>query len=140
MKQEQPVRVEKRKANKKYRSHATETRIFAREIHETFCDDPACKFYGKHAAQGICHTRGTFYSKTGYDSPDWSYIEMLEKRVAEELAQQKKKHFGKSRKKWIAYLESLHICDQMNTVFGLDELIRLRMENALLRLKAGKST
>src|SRR3990167_5819857 len=44
---------------RRYKSdgHQMETRIFAREIHESFCCQPKCRYFGKHAQQGVCHTR-----------------------------------------------------------------------------------
>lgn len=127
-KAEKPIRIVKYRHGRK---HKTEGRVFVREIHESYCVQKGCKFYGKRSAQGICDTRDTFYGGS------FAYIDKMEKRIVEEL-KEAKKHFGKEPKKWVRYLESQHICDSMNTAFTLDELIRLRAENARLKLKAGE--
>lgn len=125
MKNEKPIKVVKYPAKKGARRHNYETRVFAREIHEVFCTDKGCEFYGQHAQQGICYSNKP-------DVIDWKRIEQLEKRQAEELAYFKKKYKGKSYVRW---LESMYDCAQLNWTFTLDELIRLRRDNALLKLK-----
>lgn len=125
MKNEKPVKVIKYKP-KKGDGHARETRIFAREIHESFCDDKKCKFYGQHAQQGICHTSEP-------EAIDWDRVAKLEQEQEEELKYFRKKYNGKEYVKW---LEAMYACGMMNWRFGLDELIRLRRDNALLKLKA----
>lgn len=126
MSEKKPIRTRRYKDSN---GHALETRVFAREIHETYCADRRCKFFGKHAAQGRCHSR-------------------LKPHVLKELDRRNKyaweavreiQHIAKnwSKAKYIRYLESQHVCDVMNTWFSLDELIRLRAENAELRLKIG---
>lgn len=125
MKEAKPVRVIKYKPKKGGDGHARETRIFAREIHETFCDDKKCKFYGKHAQQGVCHT----------DKPDlidWDRIADHEKSQEKELAYFKKLYKGKEYVRW---LEAMYESAMLNWRFTLDDLIRLRRDNALLRLK-----
>jgi hypothetical protein len=125
MKNEKPVKVVKYKPKKGGDGHARETRIFAREIHETFCDDKKCKFYGQHAQQGICHTDKP-------DLVDWDRIEKIEQEQEEELKYFRKLYKGKEYVKW---LEAMYSCAMVNSRFGLDELIRLRRDNALLKLK-----
>lgn len=112
------------------RGHKTETRVFAREIHETFCVDRRCKFYGKPAAQGICHS-----------TLGWRRTRELERaeRSADELLRETR-IIGRAmtRRRYIQYLESQVACDWMNGEFLLDELVKLRAENAELRLRTRK--
>lgn len=126
--QEVPIEV------KPYESegHKLETRVFARQIHETYCAQERCEFYGRHAAQGIC-----------WGSPDAAEVKYLERREKEsddmlaemrEIRDQQKM----DNKAYIDYLESHLYCDWMNQQFTLDECVRLRAENAKLRLKAGQ--
>lgn len=130
---ERPVSVVPGK-NKK---HKTETRIFARNIHETFCVHPGCKFEGEHAAQNVCHTLTTFEG-----SMDWSYMDSViaagEKYVTEIRKISKKQ--SRTDKEYIKRLESELACMWMNSICGLDQLVRLRGEVATLRKlkKSGK--
>jgi hypothetical protein len=125
MKTEKPIRIVKDKPNKRKNGHNCETRVFAREIHETFCDDKKCKFYKQHAQQGICHTNKP-------DAIDWDRVEKINNSYDEELEYFRKKYNGKE---YVSWLESMYICTSVNWQFTLDELIRLRRENALLKLK-----
>lgn len=105
------------------KSHLTEKRT--REIQESYCADKKCKFFGKPAQQGVCHTTETFAGGP------WAYIEFGEKQVAEGMAWFKKAYKGREYVRTIeAYLES----SMMNNYCVLDELIQLRKENALLKL------
>jgi hypothetical protein len=128
MKKEKPVKVIK---EKKYRgSHRMETRVFARNIHEHYCVEKGCKFYGKPAVQGHCHTTTTFV-----DGADWGYIDRAEKFAEQELKEAKKSYKGKAL---LRYLESAYVCRWLGQVNSLDSLIRLRRENALLRDRVEK--
>lgn len=51
MTDEKPIRVTQHKGK-----HKTETRVFARNIHETYCTQPGCRFKDQPAQQGVCHT------------------------------------------------------------------------------------
>jgi hypothetical protein len=130
VKDEKPIRVVPGKGRK----HRTETRIFAREIHETFCKQPGCKWNGQHAQQGACHTREPFVPGTS-----WSYVDKVEK-YAHEAMVETRKYYRKDPKDYIRHLESQHIADWMNSVFHLDEVVRLRRKVALLEhaTKGGK--
>jgi hypothetical protein len=128
MKQEKPVKIIKHGGK-----HKTETRVFQREIWESFCVQADCKFKGKHAAQGICHTR--------QESVDQRYIDRVFKRASDWLKESKRlRKLNKqlSDKAWIAYLEGSFISDKMNAEFTWHELLALRTENAKLRLAVGK--
>lgn len=111
--------------------HKTETRVFARNIHEHFCAQKGCKFYGKHARKGICHTTKTFA-----DHNDWTYIDVTikaaEKAAKEQLTIYRKAYKDKPR----AYLKRLE--DQvfsawLDNMFHMDEMVHTRRENTLLK-------
>lgn len=125
MGKETPVKVIKHDATDGD-GHKRETRVFARNIHETFCDYKRCKFFGKPAVQGVC-----FSDKP--DITDWNRVDKLEKEQEDELKYFRKKYNGEAYVQW---LESMYLCSSVNWRFTLDELIRLRRDNALLKLKA----
>jgi hypothetical protein len=111
--------------------HKTEIR--KREIWDSYCIQPGCKFKGQLSAQGVCHT---VLNKKQHD-----YITYVEKEAEDCLNGVKKLQKVNKQltpKKWIRALEDYFICHWMNEVFTLDELIYLRAENAKLRLAAGK--
>lgn len=121
MENETPIKVIKNDAPN---AHKTETRIFAREIHETFCDEPECKFYGKHAAPGLCYS----WEEEG-DEGIWKRIERKEVLLNEEWAE----FYAKSPED----ARSAYITAMLNWDLGIIETIRLRKENAELKLKLG---
>ena len=123
---EKPIEVKPYKS----KGHRLETRIFKRNIHETFCVQPRCKFRGRHAAQGICFDRETI------SGLDYKNLEIVEKKALESLAEMKEVHKANGGS-WVKYLEGQLVCQFMNEFFTLDELVRLRMANADLRLKLG---
>ena len=124
---EKPVRV----IQHKDRKHKTETRVFRRDIHESFCDQKGCEFYGKHAAQGVCHTRFG-------DAFPHAYFDAISKSAESTVAFYRKQYKGKRLKEYVKVLEGMAICAFMNERLGLDELIRHRIETARLRNRAGK--
>lgn len=126
-KPEKPIKVVKYPAKKSARRHGIETRVFAREIHETFCTQKNCEFFGQHAQQGICYSNKP-------EVIDWKRVEKQEQQLAEELAYIKKKYKGKG-KEYVQWIESMYHCAQMNWTFTLDELVRLRRDIALLKVK-----
>jgi len=128
-KQEKPVQIipSTGKENKK---HKTEVRIFARNIHESFCVQPGCKFKGKHAVQNVCHTMTTFNG-----SKDWSYIDGVLEAGEKHLHELQTHHKSSSKQEYIKILESHLACAWANTITSLDELIRLRGQVATLKHK-----
>lgn len=123
---EKPVQIIKNKGR-----HKTETRVFNRNIHEHFCMQKGCKFYGRHAQQGVCHT-----TKTWAGSEDWSYIDAIMEEAAKATKEQldiARKYKGKT---YVRYLEDQLVCMWMNQMTGMDELIRLRRKVALLEHKS----
>lgn len=108
--------------NDKHRSgHQTETRIFSRKIHETFCVQPRCRFRGKIAVQGVCHT-----TKSAADDS----FEMAMRHGQELVDFYRKRYRGK---KLTAILEQQLVCIWANGELTLDELVRTRAENATLK-------
>lgn len=126
MKNQTPIKIIPGKGK-----HRTETRVFVRNIHETWCVQPGCKFNGRPAQQGVCHTTTTFTGST-----DWSYIEALEKDAVTHLAELLRRH---GRRSYLRRLEEDFICAHLNAAFHLDQLVYLRREVALLRLAVAKA-
>ena len=130
-----PFKVVKH-AGSKGESHRTETRYFEQKYRmESFCDEPGCKFYGKHAAQGVC------YGKDSYGDMDSRHLDKIWKYCEEWLDEDKKsklKNGIKSQKAWVEHLEGALVCARVNECFTLNELIYLRAQNAKLRLQLGK--
>ena len=121
-----PIRIIKNKGR-----HKTEMRVFPREIRENFCVDPKCKFKGQRAVQGVCF-------RDTEDVADWKKIEREEKHISDELKHYRKKfHIDKMKdpKEYIEWLESMYTTAWMNWSFCLDEVIRLRRDNSLLKVK-----
>ena len=121
MKPEKPIKVIPHTSRK----HKTETRVFAREIHETYCVDPKCKWRGQPAQQGVCHTQLGRVTR--------AYLDEVEKRCMDIPM-----HIRLSTKSHAEYVKSLEyhlVCARMNAEFGLDELARLRMEVGELKMK-----
>lgn len=115
-----PVRIEKH-GNA---DHKTETRIFSREIHESFCDEPTCEFYKKHAAQGHC----------GKDeAEDMRIYDLIDRREAE-----LEKDWNECYASDPEGSKSAYITAMLNWSLGLDECIKLRAENARLKNKLGE--
>ncbi len=105
--------------------HRTETRFYDREVGETFCVQPGCKFRGERARQGFC-----------YDVPRRDVYDALfdvGERYAEELAATYREYFRGRPRKYVRHLESSVICWYVNSTSLLDQLVAMRRENALLR-------
>ena len=109
--------------------HKTEKRH--REIDEHFCVEEGCEFFEKHAQQGVCHT-------TEMDVADIDKLYKIAEEFATDLREFHRKNYGDDKDEYISYLESMYECAMLNWTFGLDETIRLRKENALLKLRLEK--
>lgn len=109
------------------RKHKSEVHVIAREIHESYCADPACRFFGKKAVQGVCHTTEPFA-----DGTIWDYVVKVDK-AARSYLEMRQVCLGKSAKDYVRRLESEIVCHWSNNIHSIDELVRLRMENAILR-------
>jgi hypothetical protein len=110
--------------------HRRETRVYESELHETYCAYKRCKFYGKHAQQGVCYSDKA-------DLVDWERIDAFEKSHDEELARFRKLYKGK---KYVEWLEAMYTSAMLNWQFTLDDTIRLRRDLALLKLQARPKT
>ena len=110
--------------------HRTETRVFARQIHESYCAQKGCKFYGRHAVQGVCHTTKTFC-----DSFDWSYIDRAIAEGRRFVREARRLYKGRD---YIRYLEALVESHWANEVCRLDELVRMRRNAALMEHKLAR--
>jgi hypothetical protein len=110
------------------KEHKTELR--KKELSFSYCVQPGCKFRGKRAQQGICHT-----IKTHAGGDDWSYIDMAERHATEAMEEIKRLFKGK---KYVRALEAYYQNSLVNDACILDMLVRLRRENALLKLKVKK--
>ena len=126
MKPEKPLRV----IPNKNRKHKTETRIFAREIHESFCAQPGCRFHGKPSVQGVCHSTERFDGER--DIIRWFMLKA--KQHAKDRTYFHKLFAGKPER-YIAHLEAHYESAMMNWSLGIEELVKLRRENAILRDK-----
>lgn len=105
--------------------HRTERRT--RETLESFCAEPGCEYAGQPAVQGHC-----FHV---LDDVTEQYIARAERIVEEGLEFYRAQHSGDD---YIRTLESLYVSADMNWHFTLDELVRLRRENAALKAAAAK--
>jgi hypothetical protein len=141
---EKPIRVVqnwKRKVPKKWARvfreegprHRTETRVFAREIAETYCVHPRCKFRGQRAAQGVC-----FSTKTFAEGTDWNYFWAMEKAAKRYLEEVRRIYRREGKAEYIRALEGSLTSDWLNSILHADEMIYLRREVALLRLKLAR--
>lgn len=109
--------------------HRVDTRVFARNIHEAYCMQKGCKFYGKHAQQGVCHTTKTFAGDSGF-----AYWEHLSDVVERHLVGLRKHVLKKlSLRGQVRRLESELACALINSWGQLDEMVRLRRDAALWR-------
>jgi hypothetical protein len=91
------------------------------------CDQQGCKFRGKEAQQGICHT-------TDGDLISWDKLEAHEKAVVAELADMKLRE-GKG---YVRALEAYCISVMMNWQVALDETVRLRRDIAVLKNRGAR--
>lgn len=142
MAKEKPIRIEKTK-----RGH-TETRWFAREIREDWCADEACEFFGRRAQQGVCYSERSWIEEEGEFRHSWAHVENATKIGEGSLKEirdyyfDKKRHKGKSKlwrkDQFLDHLSSGYVTAWVNEVFRLDELVWLRRELALAKLKIEK--
>ena len=95
------------------------------KVHGTFCAQKGCRFYGERAAQGVC-----------YSSPPKPYLKYIKRveRHAYELVEGTLQGC-KTKNERIKHLKSALLCTWMNGEFSLDECVRLRGENAVLKSK-----
>ena len=109
------------------KSHAMERRT--REVGDMFCIEPGCDYEGQPAVQGHCHTR--------LDDETDKYLREKEQGAMSILAHAREHNPDPAE--YVKTLESLYICAWTNSEFMLDELVRLRRDNAALRRTAAMS-
>lgn len=117
----------KMKTTKKMAEHTTEKRT--REITDYICVQKGCKFKGMSAQQGVCHT-----TDSNLGGSSWKHVEQAEANAVDFVNDIKKN--SKNSKDYTKHLEAYLICTWMNNDFMLDELVYLRKELALLKLKS----
>lgn len=109
--------------------HKTELRERVEvRFNESYCIEPDCEYNGKPAVQGHCHTR--------LDSETDHYIDRIEK-AAESILQHTREH--NSGEEYVKALEAQFMSAWINVEFGTDNLVRLRRENAALKLRIEQS-
>jgi hypothetical protein len=94
-----------------------------REIVESICTEAGCQFNGDYAQQGVC------YADEG-SVADWSKLDKLERELEGDLELVRK---SMQPEEYTAWLEAQYVCIHMNWDMTLDECVRLRRDNALLR-------
>lgn len=100
------------------------TKQSTHEITQYLCQEDGCEYQNKPTVQGICHdTKG--------DLADWDKLDKYSEGAEAELAEVKTKHTPEEYVKW---LEAMYICMDINWQFSLDECIRLRRDNARLKM------
>jgi hypothetical protein len=125
---EYPIRIEKH-GNL---SHKTATHIYQREIHESYCEQEDCKFYGKHAAQGYCWVASDI-TELRMDKAI-EFIEAQAEVFLKELQEYRNKGHDEE---YIKMLEDHLVCDWINDDLSWEAQLRLRKENHLLKLQLG---
>ncbi len=93
-----------------------------RTVDETICANRRCEFYGQPVVQGVCHT-------SDGEIADLAKMDKYEAELTAELKQMKRRE-GKD---YIRALEAHYLCARMNWTGTLDECIRLRRDNAILK-------
>lgn len=121
------VRIEKHHNQ----SHWTQTRVFNRDIQESYCDQLDCEFYGKRSSQGTC------FSETDPDEIRFNHFLDYMEAQAESHLKFTQLQRPESDKEYIEELESEVVCHFMNWTSTIEECVRLRTENARLRNKLG---
>lgn len=107
---------------RKKRDHPIVEQTTQRAHTTRICAKRGCKFYGKEAQQGVCHT-------TDGDVVEWVKLEAHEKELLAELHAMKKRE-GRD---YVRALEAYYVSAMMNWQLTLDECIRLRRDVAIAR-------
>jgi len=106
--------------------HKTELRERVEEIrNESWCVEPGCEYEGKRTVQGHCFHR--------LDDETDRYITRMERRAQGSLEWERTQAQGED---YVKRLESMYVCYLMNWQSALDQLVRLRAENAALKVLA----
>lgn len=99
--------------------HRTEFRD--RTITDTYCTEPGCEYEGQPAVQGHCFSRP--------DDVTEKYIARISGKAERALVEIKEV----AEDDYMRHLESYFVSTMANWAFTLDEVIKLRRENAALR-------
>lgn len=105
--------------------HAVRKHIDQRPITTIICDQEDCKFFGKAAQQGVCHT-------TDGDVVEFAKIEAHERQILAEMKSMKRRE----HRRYTQVLEAYYLCAMLNWQIMLDECIRLRRDLALARVRS----
>lgn len=100
--------------------HKTELRDA--QFKRSYCVEPGCDYFDQEAVQGHCHTV--------LDAETDRYIARLEKNAEESLEWVRT---NTTPEDYQSRLEAEYICMLCNWTSALDELVRLRAENAKLK-------
>lgn len=111
-------------------SHRMEGRYFAREQVETYCVQPRCRFRGKRAVQGVCFSTDPFV-----EGMNWDYFNAMQKAAFRYMEEVRSIYQKGGKDDYIRALEGSLKSDWINSILHHDEMISLRREVALLRLK-----
>lgn len=109
--------------------HTTEIRT--RQIEEKFCTEDGCAFRGDRVVQGVC------FRDTGR-LVEFAALEHHEDALRMGLEALKER--SQNQDDYIASVEANYITAHINWDLTLDECIRLRKENALLKKAQAGST
>lgn len=112
------------------KKHKTELRD--QKYKRSYCMQPGCKFNGERAQQGVCFAV--------LDKTEAAYLSRLEARAEQAVADMKITLEDETDKHKIKYLYDMYATMWLNHEHMLDELVKLRGENSLLRKKTGKKT
>lgn len=94
----------------------------------TICDEAGCEFYGENVVQGVCHT-------TDGEVCDLDRLDTQERELNEFLDDLRSRS---TAEEYVEHLEANYVCSQVNWTMTLDECVRLRRDNSLLRKRLSK--
>jgi hypothetical protein len=111
--------------------HKTELRTVRSSYKRSFCLQKGCKFYGKEAQQGICHTEPDTHD-------NWDLVDRhlaLAEKHGEDYVKEIKTIYKGNKRAYIKYLENTVAVHWMQETSNLDEVIALRRRISLLKHK-----
>lgn len=105
--------------------HKIDEQTETREIVKRVCAQQGCEFFGRDAQQGVCHD-------TDGDLIEWAKLDAHEKELSDSLKEMREREGDD----YVVALESYYVSAMMNWQCTLDECIRLRRDNALLKVRS----
>lgn len=109
------------------KKHKIVERVEQRTVSKFICAQTGCQFKGKESVQGVCHgSKG--------EIADFDKLDQLDAELTADLEQMREREW----EDYVPALEAHYISTMMNWTLCLDELIRLRRDNALLRAKKAR--